>query len=88
MGIRVYINSPDNSASSIVCTAYIPGVVNPVYARDAAADPAYNLVRATVPVAVNGPLYVRLRSVGLNGKAEVQTGKGWSDIKFIDISFN
>lgn len=59
-----------------------------VYARDAAADPAYNLVRATVPVAVNGPLYVRLRSVGLNGKAEVQTGKGWSDIKFIDISFN
>ena len=59
-----------------------------VYARDTAADPAYGIIHAVVPAAINGPLYVRLRSVGLNGKAEVQTGKGWSDIKFIDISFD
>ena len=27
-------------------------------------------------------------SLGINGSGAVQTGKGWSDIKFIDISFN
>ena len=42
---------------------------------------------ATVPAAINGPLYVRFRSLGINGSGAVQTGKGWSDIKFIDISF-
>ena len=58
-----------------------------VYARDSSADPAYDVIHATVPAAINGPLYVRFRSLGINGSGAVQTGKGWSDIKFIDISF-
>ena len=59
-----------------------------VYARDSMTDPAYDVIQATVPAAVNGPLYIRFRSLGINGSGAVQTGKGWSDIKFIDISFN
>lgn len=59
-----------------------------VYARDPMTDPAYDVINATLPAAVNGPLYIRFRSLGINGSGAVQTGKGWSDIKFIDISFN
>lgn len=58
-----------------------------VYARDSMTDPAYDVIHATVPAAVNGPLYVRFRSLGINGSGAIQTGKGWSDFKFIDISF-
>ena len=59
-----------------------------VYARSSASDPAYNLIHAKVPSAINGQLYIRFRSIGINGNAAVQTGKGWSDIKFIDIHFD
>lgn len=59
-----------------------------VYSRDITADPAYIKLTTTVSSAINGPLYVRLRASGLNGKLELQTGTGWSDIKFIDINFD
>lgn len=59
-----------------------------VYARNNSTDPGYNLIHATVPASINGPLYIRLRSIGINGSPAVQTGKGWSDIKFIDIHFD
>lgn len=59
-----------------------------VYARDSEADPAYRVIHATVPSAVDGQLYIRFRSLGINGAAAVQTGIGWGDIKFIDIHFD
>ena len=59
-----------------------------VYSRNSASDPAYDVIHAKVPAAINGQLYIRFRSVGINGNATVQTGKGWSDIKFIDIHFD
>lgn len=59
-----------------------------VYGRDASVDPAYNCITANVTAAVNGPLYIRFRSLGINGSGAIQTGTGWSDFKFIDINFD
>ena len=59
-----------------------------VYARDESADPAYAKISATVASAIDGPLYIRFRASGLNGNKALQTGTGWSDIKFIDVSFD
>ena len=58
------------------------------YGHSTAVDPTYDKVTATVSSAINGQLYVRLRANGVNGGGAVQTGTGWSDIKFFDVSFD
>ena len=59
-----------------------------LYARDESVDPAYAKLSVSVSSAINGPLRVRLRASGLNGRLEKQTGTGWSDIKYLDIYFD
>jgi len=58
-----------------------------LYAHDP-SDPAYAKYTTKVASAINGPLYVRYLAVGLNGKSAVQTGTGWSEVKFVELAFD
>lgn len=58
------------------------------YAKNAETDPNYAVYAMPTPAAIsNATVYVRLRANGLNGNGVVQTKTGWSDMKFLEISF-
>lgn len=94
-GIRT-INVDGSDYSYHVCTTNSTDKkIRYTYSRDVSVDPGYTILSAAVKSAINGQLFVRLRANGLTGGSAdgttpvaVQTKGGWSEVKFLEVSFD